>query len=136
MGFQPCCVVAWEDWCVRPSQVYKLPPENLYATYFGGDESQGLEPDIEARDIWLTVLPASRVLPFGCKVRLVPEFCLSDARCAILQSAAFRRQGAVCRSKVQFAGARYTTQEQGTVRKSKVQFAGARFSTQEQGTRS
>ena len=49
-------------------QVYKLPEDHLYATYFGGDEKLGLEPDLEARDIWLTVLPAGRVLPFGCKV--------------------------------------------------------------------
>lgn len=54
---------AWELLTV----VYKLPEENLYATYFGGDEKLGLEPDLEARDIWLTVLPESRVLPFGCK---------------------------------------------------------------------
>jgi len=79
-------------------QVYKLPPEQLYATYFGGDESLGLEPDNEARDIWLTVLPASRVLPFGCKVRrpteccppecCPPECCFLDARHAVRQRAA------------------------------------------------
>ncbi|CAI5979180.1 unnamed protein product [Closterium sp. NIES-65] len=54
---------AWE----LLTQVYKLPEDRLYATYFGGDEKLGLEPDLEARDIWLTVLPASRVLPYGCK---------------------------------------------------------------------
>ncbi|KAK9836990.1 hypothetical protein WJX81_004555 [Elliptochloris bilobata] len=54
---------AWE----LLTQVYKLDPERLYATYFGGDEKQGLEPDTEARDIWLRLLPAARVLPFGCK---------------------------------------------------------------------
>lgn len=32
-----------------------------------GDESQGLEPDYQSRDIWLKFLPAQRVLPFGCK---------------------------------------------------------------------
>ena len=53
---------AWE----LLTKVYELPPDRLYATYFGGDESQGLPPDLEARDIWLEVLPASKVLPFGC----------------------------------------------------------------------
>ena len=33
-------------------QVYKLNPERLYATYFGGDASQGLAPDEEAKAIW------------------------------------------------------------------------------------
>lgn len=32
--------------------VYKLNPDQLYVTYFEGDQSQGLEPDFEARDIW------------------------------------------------------------------------------------
>ena len=53
---------AWE----LLTKVYMLPPENLYATYFGGDESQGLPPDLEARDIWLELLPPHKVLPFGC----------------------------------------------------------------------
>lgn len=48
-------------------QVYKLPSDRLYATYFGGDEAQGLPADEEAREIWLQYLPADRVLPFGCK---------------------------------------------------------------------
>ncbi|CAA6670626.1 unnamed protein product [Spirodela intermedia] len=34
---------------------------------FGGDEKAGLSPDFEARDKWLSVLPAGHVLPFGCK---------------------------------------------------------------------
>jgi len=49
-------------------QVYKLPSDRMYATYFGGDDKAGLAPDIEARDIWLKFLPPGRVLPFGCKV--------------------------------------------------------------------
>ena len=51
-----------------PLQVYKLPAERLYATYFGGDASQGLPADDEAKAIWLRFLPQERVLPFGCKV--------------------------------------------------------------------
>ena len=47
--------------------VFGLDPARLYATYFGGDDAQGLPPDDEARDLWLRVLPPSRVLPYGCK---------------------------------------------------------------------
>eukprot|EP00976_Prorocentrum_cordatum_P107631 1194676-Prorocentrum_minimum.AAC.3 len=55
--------MAWE----LLTDVYKLNPERLYATYFGGDPKQGLEPDLEAKAIWLELLPESRVLPFDCK---------------------------------------------------------------------
>lgn len=54
---------AWE----LLTQVYKLPSDRIYATYFGGDEKSGLAADTEAKDIWLTFLPPERVLPFGCK---------------------------------------------------------------------
>ena len=54
--------MAWE----LLTEVYKIDPDRLYATYFGGDPKQGLEPDLEARDIWLKFLPASKVLPFDC----------------------------------------------------------------------
>ncbi|BAT91088.1 hypothetical protein VIGAN_06239400 [Vigna angularis var. angularis] len=54
---------AWE----LLTEVYKLPSDRLYATYFGGDDKAGLAPDFEARDIWLKFLPPGRVLPFGCK---------------------------------------------------------------------
>lgn len=46
---------------------YGLPPDRIYATYFGGDEALGLQPDTETRDYWLKYFPSSRVLPFGCK---------------------------------------------------------------------
>lgn len=49
------------------TEVFKLDPARLYATYFGGDEKQGLPSDEETREIWLQYLPAERVLPFGCK---------------------------------------------------------------------
>lgn len=48
-------------------EVYKLPSDQLYATYFGGDERLGLPEDKEAKEIWLSLLPSERVLPFGCK---------------------------------------------------------------------
>ncbi|MBS1546205.1 MAG: alanine--tRNA ligase [Bacteroidetes bacterium] len=46
---------------------YKIPKENIYVTYFGGDEADKLEADVETRDLWLQYLPAERVLPFGRK---------------------------------------------------------------------
>lgn len=44
------------------TEEFKLDPERLYASYFGGDESSPC--DDEAREIWLKYLPAERVLPF------------------------------------------------------------------------
>jgi len=50
------------------TRVFKLPKDRLYVTYFGGDEQYNLEPDTEARDIWIhTGVPAHRVLPFGMR---------------------------------------------------------------------
>jgi hypothetical protein len=46
---------------------YQIDPNRLYATYFQGDESQGLAPDLEAKEIWLRFLPASRIIGCGCK---------------------------------------------------------------------
>ncbi|RRT82205.1 hypothetical protein B296_00015946 [Ensete ventricosum] len=54
---------AWE----LLTEVYKLPKDRIYATYFGGDEKLGLPADNEARDMWLRFLEPRRVLPFGCK---------------------------------------------------------------------
>lgn len=54
---------AWE--CLVSE--FGLDPARLYATYFGGDAKQGLQPDEEAKQIWLRFLPENRVLPFGCK---------------------------------------------------------------------
>eukprot|EP00210_Caulerpa_lentillifera_P006221 g5942.t1 len=48
-------------------EIYKLPSDRLYATYFGGDEKLGLSPDEEAKEIWLELLPPERVMPFGSK---------------------------------------------------------------------
>ncbi len=43
--------------------IWGIDPERLHATYFEGDEKEGLEPDLEARDLWLQYLPESRVHP-------------------------------------------------------------------------
>lgn len=42
---------AWE----LLTKVWGLDRDRLHATYFGGDESEGLPPDLEARDIWATM---------------------------------------------------------------------------------
>lgn len=49
---------AWE----LLTKVYKLNPDQMYATYFEGDDNVGM--DTEARDFWLQYLPAERVI--GC----------------------------------------------------------------------
>lgn len=54
---------AWE----LLTEVYGLPKDRLYATYFGGDKETGLPADDEAKAIWLQYLPTDRVLPFGMK---------------------------------------------------------------------
>ncbi|MBK7383440.1 MAG: alanine--tRNA ligase [Flavobacteriales bacterium] len=46
---------------------YKIDPANIYVTYFGGDEKDGLPADDETRDLWLKVMPAERILPFSKK---------------------------------------------------------------------
>lgn len=55
--------MAWE----LLTEVYGLDSERLYATYFGGDEAQGLEPDLEAKEAWLRYLPEERVLAGSSK---------------------------------------------------------------------
>ncbi len=45
------------------TNVWKLDPARLHATYFQGDADEGLEPDHEARDLWLRHLPADHVHP-------------------------------------------------------------------------
>ena len=52
--------------------VYKLDKARLYATYFGGDDAQGLGPDEEARQIWCAATRRS-VLSGDC----MGVWCLS-----------------------------------------------------------
>ena len=51
------------------TEVCEIPGERLHATYFGGDEADGVDPDDEARQLWLDVTGISedRVHPFGKK---------------------------------------------------------------------
>ena len=46
------CGSELDERCCGMQTVYKLQGERLYATYFGGDEKQGLKPDEEAKQIW------------------------------------------------------------------------------------
>ncbi|KAJ3215480.1 Alanine--tRNA ligase [Dinochytrium kinnereticum] len=56
--------MAWE----LLTEVYKLPKDRLYITYFGGDEALGLGPDLEAKQLWLDIgLDPVHVIPFGPK---------------------------------------------------------------------
>ncbi|KAG9050230.1 Alanine--tRNA ligase [Tulasnella sp. UAMH 9824] len=55
---------AWELLTVT----YGLPKERLYVTYFEGDPKQGLEPDLEARDLWREVgVPEDHILTGNAK---------------------------------------------------------------------
>jgi alanyl-tRNA synthetase len=54
---------AWECLTVE----FQIDSSRLYATYFAGDEKQGLPADTEAKEIWARFLPNERILPFGCK---------------------------------------------------------------------
>ncbi|MBX3410667.1 MAG: alanine--tRNA ligase, partial [Phycisphaeraceae bacterium] len=49
------------------TKVYGIPQDRLYATYFRGEPSMGLEPDEETRQLWLRFLPPERVLPGNMK---------------------------------------------------------------------
>ncbi|CDR44690.1 CYFA0S15e01530g1_1 [Cyberlindnera fabianii] len=50
------------------TKVYGLDPDRLYVTYFGGDEAAGLEPDLEAKELWKSVgVDPSHILPGSVK---------------------------------------------------------------------
>ncbi|KAJ1369781.1 Alanine--tRNA ligase, cytoplasmic [Parelaphostrongylus tenuis] len=55
---------AWE----LLTEVYGIPKDRLYVSYFGGDEKAGVPADDEAKSVWLSLgLPEYRILPFGMK---------------------------------------------------------------------
>ncbi|KIY74247.1 hypothetical protein CYLTODRAFT_427840 [Cylindrobasidium torrendii FP15055 ss-10] len=50
------------------TEVYKLPKDRLYVTYFEGDAKAGLEPDNEAKQYWLDVgVAEDHILPGNAK---------------------------------------------------------------------
>uniref|UniRef100_A0A161TIL0 alanine--tRNA ligase n=1 Tax=Triatoma infestans TaxID=30076 RepID=A0A161TIL0_TRIIF len=58
------CHWAWE----LLTEVFHLPKERLYVTYFGGNKSVGLDPDEECKQIWLNLgVSESHVLPGSMK---------------------------------------------------------------------
>jgi len=58
------CAMAWELLTRR----FQLPVDNLYVTYFGGSKEMGLDPDLETKDIWISLgVAKDRIFPFGAK---------------------------------------------------------------------
>ncbi|GAB1605404.1 alanine--tRNA ligase, cytoplasmic-like [Argonauta hians] len=50
------------------TEVYHIPVNRLYFTYFSGDPHHSMSPDLDTRDIWLHLkIPADRILPFGAR---------------------------------------------------------------------
>lgn len=50
------------------TKVYGLDPSRLYVSYFEGDAKAGLEPDVEAKQIWLDLgVPEDHILPGNAK---------------------------------------------------------------------
>ncbi|KAH8619783.1 tRNA synthetases class II (A) Threonyl and Alanyl tRNA synthetase second additional domain [Trypanosoma vivax] len=54
---------AWE----LLTEVFKIPKEQLYVTYFEGDKLNGMEADEEAKEVWLELLPPNHVIPGNTK---------------------------------------------------------------------
>ncbi|MBO0358682.1 alanine--tRNA ligase [Hymenobacter sp. BT186] len=50
---------AWE----LLTDVFKLPKDRLYVTYFEGDKGDGLGPDTETQDLWRQYVAEERILP-------------------------------------------------------------------------
>lgn len=50
------------------TEVYGLDPDRLYVTYFEGDKAAGLEPDLEAKELWKSVgVSDDHILPGNMK---------------------------------------------------------------------
>ena len=50
------------------TKVYGLDPDRLYVTYFEGDAAMGLEPDLEAKELWKSVgVAEDHILPGNMK---------------------------------------------------------------------
>lgn len=50
------------------TDIYKLPKDRLYVTYFEGDPENGLEPDLEVRQFWLDQgVAEDHILPGNAK---------------------------------------------------------------------
>lgn len=61
---QEAIAMAWE----LLTRVYGLDPARLYVTYFEGNAALGLEPDLEAKELWKTIgVPEGHILPGNMK---------------------------------------------------------------------
>jgi len=50
------------------TKVYGLDPQRLYVTYFEGNPEMDLEPDLEAKQLWLDVgVPEDHIIPGNMK---------------------------------------------------------------------
>jgi len=49
------------------TEVYKIPADRLYVTYFEGNEALGVPADTEAREIWAKYVPRERILTGNMK---------------------------------------------------------------------
>ncbi len=49
------------------TEVYGIPADRLYATYFEGHAASGIKPDEETRELWLKYLPNNRIIPGNMK---------------------------------------------------------------------
>nr|CCC90799.1 putative alanyl-tRNA synthetase [Trypanosoma congolense IL3000] len=49
------------------TEVYKLPKDRLYVTYFEGDPVTGIAPDEESKRLWLELVPEDHVIPGNAK---------------------------------------------------------------------
>ena len=60
---------AWE----LLTKVYGIPADRLYASYFEGDPKQGLEPDLEAKQLWIDIgVPEDHIVRWSTTLRLTP----------------------------------------------------------------
>ncbi|KAL7639225.1 UNVERIFIED_CONTAM: hypothetical protein RMT77_010759 [Armadillidium vulgare] len=58
------CSWAWE----LLTNIFKLPKDRLYVTYFGGSHEQGLEPDEECKQIWIDLgVSPEKIIPGNMK---------------------------------------------------------------------
>lgn len=59
---EEACAMAW----TLLTEVYCLPKDQLYITYFGGSDHLQLKPDLETKKIWMSLgVDENRILPFG-----------------------------------------------------------------------
>jgi alanyl-tRNA synthetase len=50
------------------TKVYGIDPQRLYVTYFEGDSEKGLDPDLEAKELWKSAgVPEDHILPGNMK---------------------------------------------------------------------